>query len=96
MSLIDRSVAYVVTIFQLTRILINDERHGASVENNEKMFLLDRRSRKGESNPHTTSPRSSSQWVAKSDALRIKGGNVFWEYFFPVVRKNMQHFAYFV
>jgi hypothetical protein len=37
MSLIDRAVVYSVTIFQLTRILANDERHGASVENNETL-----------------------------------------------------------
>jgi len=36
-SLIDRAVVYFVTIFQLTRILTNDERHGAFVEHNEKL-----------------------------------------------------------
>jgi len=40
MSLIDRAVVYFMTIFQLTRILTNDERHGASVENNETFFFM--------------------------------------------------------
>jgi hypothetical protein len=37
LSLIDRAVVYLVTIFQLTRIFTNDGRHGASVEHNETL-----------------------------------------------------------